>query len=188
VHRNRLRPSLALIHRLLEISPRALQRFIRLNANIVNRTRTSVGQLSSPLADFAVKLNPSSPRKRRQNLLLPFVCSYKLRRLGRAALPKMPYCSCYCRDNPLIQRDGGEQADVISLSSAGDSQRMWEGKDTPRLSLQGCSYLIAAFVGSGQTSTCVSTPSTLALPNHYSGNVPHPTLHKLRTYIRYVVH
>jgi hypothetical protein len=112
--------------------------------NTVNRTRTSVKQLSSPSAEFAVKLDPSSPRKRRQYPSLPnyrpSAPASSVARLGRLhyALPEMPYCPGYCRHKSLFQQDGGEQAAVMSLSSAGGSRRVggrgWDIDGTGTLS------------------------------------------------------
>ncbi|KAJ3508179.1 hypothetical protein NLJ89_g5898 [Agrocybe chaxingu] len=153
-----------------KISTRAVQQFTRINTSLLKWTQTSIDQLMMSPAEAStldVKLEPVVNKKKTSisiitdRLLMQEPSSWFDSAAPRCASPEMLYCSGDCRDNPLFERDGSDQADVISLSSAGDSQRAWEGAD-----------------GTSMTQALVQLLR----------NDPHPTLHNLLTHVSHDLH
>jgi len=125
------------------------------------------------------------------------VCSHKLHGLTRP--PRTAHCQKYpiapvtAVTTPLPtrwRRAGRCDPTVVSgtRSARGRARMRHLFDDTDVSGFSGMFMSHRCICRLWSTATCVSAPSVLALPNHHSGNVPHPTLRKLLTYIGYVVH
>jgi len=111
--------------------------------------------------------------------------------LRHGALPGTLYCSGYCAGPPLLMRwRRAGRCDLTIVGGGTHSARGrggWDIDDTGMCLV--CRYVHVSLLCRLWSDCYVcSYPSVFALPNHRSGNVPHPNLHMLLTYIRYVVH